>query len=94
MRELFNVPEDVRIRLWRRFNADAIYFITELEDFGYDSLKYAGTGGTLESQLLILERQVDGKWMDPQLAMGLTSSQTIEFTAYGLSNKNKSSYPK
>ena len=88
MRELFNVPEDVRIRLWRRFNADAIYFITELEDFGYDSLKYAGTGGTLESQLLILERQVDGKWMDPQLAMGLTSSQTITFTAYGLSNKN------
>ena len=92
MRQLFHVPEDVQIRIWRRFNVDAVDFFTELEDFAYDSLKY--WTGNLESQLLILERQVDGKWMDPQLAMGLTSSQTIQFTAYGLSNKHKSSYLK
>lgn len=85
MRQLFNVPEDVQIRIWRRFNVDAVDFFTELEDFAYDSLKY--WTGNLESQLLILEKQTDGKWIEPQLAMQLTSSQLIEYTADNLTNK-------
>ena len=55
MRQLFNVPEDVKTRLWSRYTVDTIEHLTRLEHTVYET-------GFFENQLLILEKQIDGKW--------------------------------
>ena len=56
MRQLFDVPENVKTKLWRRYSANRLDRLNTLEQTLYET-------GFLDNQLLILEKQVDGKWL-------------------------------
>ena len=53
MRRLFNVPEDIKTRMWNKYSEYTI---------GRLSKPYHYEAELFENQLLILEKQIDGKW--------------------------------
>ena len=55
MKQRFNVPDDVCTRLWNKYSSDTLEHLSKLEQTVQEA-------GLFENQLLVLEKQIDGKW--------------------------------
>ena len=63
MRRLFDVPEDINTRLWNKYSGDTLEHLSKPEQTVQEA-------GLFESQLLVLEKQIDGKWQRKTVMTG------------------------
>ena len=52
---MFNVPEDVKTRLWSKYSEYTMEKLSKPDHTFHEA-------GMFEYQLLLLEKQIDGKW--------------------------------
>ena len=62
MRQLFNVPEHASTLLWKNYSKDSLEHLSKPEQTVQEA-------GIFENQLLVLEKQTDGKWPDKRMSM-------------------------